>query len=121
MRAIFLTLFLFPSLALAQQMPRTTDTVLSRDALVTLLRGHMLEFYTGGFARYGVDGGYDYRYEIDGAPAPGRYEVREDGMVCVLFHNGFDRCDLIVRAGERYVMIIDNGERYPVKAITTLP
>lgn len=121
MRALSLILCLIPGLTLAQQAPRDTDTVLGREALMTLLEGNMFEFYTGGFARYGADGGYDYRYEANGAPAPGRYEVREDGLVCVLFHNGFDRCDLIVRAGERYVMIIDNGQRYPVKAITALP
>ncbi|KMW60546.1 hypothetical protein AIOL_000708 [Candidatus Rhodobacter oscarellae] len=120
MRSVILLLTLLAAPSLAQQAPRDGDVLLSKDELTALVSGKMLEFFTGGFARHGTDGGYDYRYAIDGAPAPGRYEVRDDSTICITFHNGFDRCDLLVKSGERYVMVIKNGDRYPVKAITSL-
>ena len=116
--AIFLTLI--ATHVTAQQVPRDGDVVYSQADLTSLVSGNMLELFTGGFSRFGTDGTYDYRYEVDGAPAPGTYEVRADSFICTTFHNGFDRCDLYVESNNRMVIIIENGERYPVREITAL-
>ena len=120
MRYLVLILSLIATATNAQQVPRDGDVLYSKVDLTELVSGKMLEFYTGGFSRYGTDGNYDYRYEIDGAPAPGTYEVRDDSFICTVFHNGFNRCDLFVQSNDRVVLIIENGERYPVREITEL-
>ena len=121
MRTLFIPLALIAATcAQAQQTPRETDILYSQSELTQLVSGNMLELFTGGFSRYGADGTYDYRYEENGAPAPGTYEARDDSFICTVFHNGFDRCDLFVHANNRVVVIIENGERYPVREITEL-
>jgi len=120
MRLLAIICFFSATAAMAQPVPRDTDTLLSKEDLTELVKGKMLEFYTGGYARYGADGRYDYRYELEGPPAPGEYTVMDDSRICTVFHNGFDRCDLVVKSGERIVFIIENGDRYPVREATAL-
>ena len=67
-----------------------------------------------------TDGGFDYRYEADGERIPGTYRVMPESTVCTDYANGFSRCDMIVQAGQRYVMIIENGERYPIRSRTAI-
>lgn len=106
--------------AWAQEGIRDSDVMLSKAELTEYLAGQELEFYTGGFGTYRADGRHDYRYSDDGERVPGDYEVMEDSRVCVRFDNGFSRCDYVVRNGDRHLMVIDNGERYPVKARVAL-
>lgn len=117
MRFLPILLALAPAVAAAQAGMRGTDITLGKEELTELISGNMLEFHTNGLATYRADGSYDWRYAPDGERVPGIYQITDDSSVCVDFANGFSRCDYIVRAGERYVMIIENGERYPVRMI----
>ena len=118
---VYIPVFLILATPLwAQQVPRSSDLILSKEELSATLIGNMVTYHTGGEADYHEDGRYAYRYETDGNSVLGTYEFREDGMVCTVFDNGFDRCDLVVKSGDRYVMIVENGERYPIKSIALL-
>ncbi len=116
MRTLAIGLALIASQAFAQDGMRASDVRLSRDELMNYLSGKVLEFYNDSLATYRADGGYAYRYSPDGPPVPGTYQVMEDSRVCTTFQNGFSRCDYIVRDGARHVMIIGNGDRYPIRS-----
>ena len=118
---ILAVILMFSAFAVrAQEGIRDTDSRLSKVEMTEMLVGQVLEFYTNGFASYYADGRYDYRYEADGERVLGAYEIMDDSSVCMIFDNGFERCDYLVQAGERLVMIIANGERYPVRAKTAI-
>ena len=57
----------------------------------------------------------------DGHPLPeidraeGVYRIEADGSVCVDFINGFSRCDLYVRSGDRVILLDEKGDRYPLR------
>ncbi|MEL7115424.1 MAG: hypothetical protein AAGP08_07500 [Pseudomonadota bacterium] len=119
-RALIVSLCLLGTSALAQQAPRADDVLLSTDDLTALLSGYELEFYDGSLGAYYSNGRYEYRYAPGEAPFTATYEITADSTVCSSFDNGFDRCDLVVRSGERYVMIVINGDRYPIKAFAEI-
>lgn len=120
LRALIIALLCTATAALAQQAPRDSDRLLGGEELSELLTGQTLEFFDDSEARYLADGVYEYRYAPGEPPFVGTYKVRDDSSVCVVFENGFDRCDLIVDDGTRFVMIIFNGDRYPVRSIAAL-
>ncbi|MGV6849752.1 MAG: hypothetical protein ACWA5A_15365 [Marinibacterium sp.] len=74
-------------------------------------------FYDDGRSRYFADGRYSYTYSAKngGGTALGTYAIQDDGSVCVQYPNGFDRCDLYVRSGDRLVLITEDGTRFPVR------
>ncbi|KIC41706.1 hypothetical protein RA28_20130 [Ruegeria sp. ANG-S4] len=78
------------------------------------LAGQTLTFYDDGQSRYSAGGAYSYTY-ASGESAFGTYTIAEDGSVCIAYRNGFGRCDLYVRSGERLILIDENGHRYPVR------
>lgn len=116
MRIVTLGFILLASSAVAQDGFRDTDLRLSKDELTTYLSGQVLSFYNDGISTYQADGVFTYQYSADGNKVPGIYEVMDDSSVCTVFSNGFERCDYIVQAGTRYVLIVEDGDRYPVKA-----
>lgn len=120
MRTLIVIFVLAANQISAQAGMRDSDIKLSKSELTEILSDQVLEFYTNGLATYWSDGRYDYRYEPNGARAPGHYEIMADSTVCTSFLSGFHRCDYIVRANDRIVMIIENGERYPVRQITPI-
>ena len=120
MRLIALCLTFLAMPVAAQDGMRDTDQRLSKGQMSEMLVGKVLEFHTNGFATYYADGRYDYRYVADGERLAGTYEFKADSSVCTVFANGFERCDYLVQAGEQLVMIIDNGERYPVREMTAI-
>ena len=103
------------------QWPAFAPPLTDQPGLAELLTGQEVTFFTGGLAEYYADGRYSYRYELGGERVMGTYEFRDDSFVCTVFENGFDRCDLVVQSGERVVMVIDDGERYPFKSIEPMP
>jgi len=115
MRTLTLGLILLASSAAAQDGFRDTDVRLSKEDLTTYLSGQILSFYNDGISTYQADGVFTYQYSADGNKVPGTYEVMEDSRVCTVFAVGFERCDYVVQAGARYVLIVENGDRYPVK------
>ncbi|MGV6804562.1 MAG: hypothetical protein ACWA49_10180 [Ruegeria sp.] len=82
------------------------------------LAGRTLTFYDDGRSKYSAGGAYSYTYSAanGGGTAYGTYSIAADGSVCVKYRNGFTRCDLYVRNGERLILINEKGERYPVRA-----
>ena len=120
MRFLVVLAIAFAPMAMAQDGLRETDVKLNEIELTVLLSGQVIAFYNDSFATYLPDGEYLYNYSAEAAPVPGVYRVKDDGSVCTEFANGFSRCDFIVRAGERYVMIIANGDRYPIRTRTAI-
>lgn len=114
----FLFFLLFPTIAFAQSGVRTTDTKLDEAAMTQLLSGSLVEFFDGSKSRYGTDDRYAYTYTDDGPEWTGTYRVEPDSVVCVDFDNGSSRCDRFVQAGERLVLIIEDGTRFPVRNLT---
>lgn len=99
---------------------RDSDTLLTEAQMAETLSGHIVEFYDGSKSRYRADGRYSYTYTDDTEPFLGTYALRDGSTVCVLFDNGFERCDTYVRAGERLVLIIADGTRFPVRTRSPL-
>ena len=78
------------------------------------LAGQTFTFYDDGQAKFSAGGAYSYTY-ASGDSAFGTYSIAEDGSVCIAYRNGFSRCDLYVRSGERLILIDQKGDRYPVR------
>lgn len=78
------------------------------------LAGRTLTFYDDGQSRFSAGGAYSYTY-ASGDSAFGTYSIAEDGSVCIAYRNGFSRCDLYVRSGDRLILIDQKGDRYPVR------
>ncbi|MCR9126317.1 MAG: hypothetical protein NXH82_09320 [Rhodobacteraceae bacterium] len=115
-RIVLLGLALVSALpAAAQQWAfRDTDARLDRAQVRAATTGQTLVFYDDGQSRYSAGGSYSYTY-AGGATAYGRYEIRQDGTVCIAFRNGFGRCDRYVRNAGRLILLTEKGERFPVR------
>ncbi|WP_420586238.1 hypothetical protein [Ruegeria sp.] len=89
------------------------DVPLSPEELEAL-EGRTLTFYDDGQSKYSAGGAYSYTY-ASGQSAFGTYSIAEDGSICIAYRNGFSRCDLYVRSGDRLILIDEKGDRYPVR------
>jgi hypothetical protein len=89
------------------------DVPLSPEEL-DALAGRTLTFFDDGQAKFSAGGAYSYTY-ASGDAAFGTYSIAEDGSVCIAYRNGFGRCDLYVRSGDRLILIDEKGDRYPVR------
>ena len=94
---------------------RSGDIVFDPDAMRERLSGQILTFYDDGQSEYYTDGRYTYTYADNGGTAYGYWRVEDNGAVCIEFVNGFSRCDLYVRNGDRLLLIDENGARFPVR------
>jgi len=96
---------------------RDDDLPLTATEAQVLTNDTTLTFYDDGRSHYFPDGRYTYTYsdQNGGGTAYGEFDIQDDGSICVTYRNGFARCDLYVRAGERLVLINQKGERYPVR------
>ncbi|MDA7964824.1 hypothetical protein [Ruegeria sp.] len=112
----FLTFAIFAASPLwaADWATRPGDVQLTPDEL-SALAGRTLTFYDDGQSRFSEGGAYSYTY-ASGESAFGTYSIAEDGSVCIAYRNGFSRCDLYVRSGERLILIDEKGDRYPVRS-----
>jgi hypothetical protein len=102
----------------AQEGVREDDTLLAEGDMRALLQGRVVEFFDGSKSRYAEDGSYAYTYTDDGPAWTGQYRLLDDSLVCVDFDNGSSRCDRFVRSGERVILIIADGTRFPVRNLT---
>jgi hypothetical protein len=107
--------------AAGAQGARAGDETFGAPALSDVLSGRTLEFFDASLARYSADGRYAYRYRPGDPPFRGRWETTPDSEVCVEFDNGFSRCDRIVRAEGRLVLITEDGLRFPVREVRPTP
>ncbi|MEX0282223.1 MAG: hypothetical protein AB3N13_13650 [Arenibacterium sp.] len=97
---------------------RDGDVVFDQQALSALSEGAALTFFDDGTSRFSAGGSYSYTY-ASGESAFGRFEIGENGQICIQFRNGFGRCDTYVRNAGRIVLLTEKGERYPVRDFTT--
>ena len=93
---------------------RSGDTVLSRAEMQAELVVQDIVFYDNGRSQFGAGGAYAYTYD-QGGTAFGQYTLRDDGVICIAYRNGFGRCDKYVRNGGRLVVITEDGDRFPVR------
>ncbi|AVL54053.1 hypothetical protein CEP88_16595 [Roseobacter denitrificans] len=110
---LFFGLVAFPAVA-ADWALNETDRILDRHEVDALTAGQTLVFYDDGQSKYSVGGAYSYTY-ASGESAFGRYEIEEDGTVCISYRNGFSRCDRYVQSGERIILLTEKGLRFPVR------
>ncbi len=96
---------------------RPGDTVLDAAAMAALVVGQTHTFHDDGRSVFGPSGRYSYTY-ASGGTAYGRYELRDDGVVCTFFDHGFSRCDRYVTNGSRMLLLTEEGERFPLRANT---
>ncbi|MFL4469902.1 hypothetical protein ACERZ8_08515 [Tateyamaria armeniaca] len=115
MRLIPLLLFLATPVAAQDWAFRSSDTVLDRSAVLTLVEGHTLIFFDDGQSKFSAGGAHSYTYANGGGTAFGRFDVAEDGLVCIAYRNGFSRCDRYVENAGRYVLLTEKGERFPIR------
>jgi hypothetical protein len=115
MRALILLCLLLPEPILAAGWAmRDGDVTLGKADVIAFLGTNEVRFYDGGQSEYGPYGAYAYIYD-GGDRAEGRYRIEDDGAVCVDFANGWSRCDIYVRNGERILLIDQKGDRFPLK------
>lgn len=93
---------------------RETDQLLSKTDLEARLVGQTITFYDDGQSRYYDDGRYTYTYD-GGGTAHGYFELRPDGVVCVEYVHGFERCDRFVMTGENLILLTEAGDRFPIR------
>lgn len=115
MRWLFIMLITCSGAAAQDWNLRGSDRALPRIEVLALIEGRTLVFFDDGQSKFSVGGAYSYTYANGGGSAFGRYEVAEDGTVCIAFRNGFDRCDRYVESAARIVMLTQKGERFPVR------
>ncbi|WP_171130596.1 MULTISPECIES: hypothetical protein [unclassified Ruegeria] len=112
-RFLFLALIVASPLSAAEWPTKPGDVPLSVQDLEALA-GRTLTFYDDGQSKFSAGGAYSYTY-ASGESAFGTYSIAEDGSICIDYRNGFSRCDLYVRSGDRLILIDQKGDRYPVR------
>lgn len=114
--AFFLALWPLPSAAQDFAL-RDGDQMFTRAALAEAVTGQTLTFYDDGQSRFSAGGSYSYTYApVNGGGTQfGTFAVMEDGIICIVYRNGWDRCDMYVRSSGRLVVLTQEGERYPVR------
>jgi hypothetical protein len=115
MRLIPLLLCLATPLSAQDWAVRSSDTILDRGAVSVLIDGNTLTFFDDGQSKFSAGGAYSYTYANGGGTAFGRYEIAENGTVCIAYRNGFGRCDRYVENAGRFVLLTEKGERFPIR------
>ena len=96
---------------------RAGDDVLNRAELSALTSGTTLIFFDDGQSKFSAGGAYSYTY-ASGATAFGRFEIGENGMICLFYRNGRSRCDRYVLHDGRLILLTGQGQRFPVREHT---
>lgn len=118
MRWIVLLAGLWPGAGVAQDFAlRDGDVQLSRAQMEERVIGTTLTFYDDGQSRFSPGGSYSYTYSQrnGGSSQFGTFTVLADGVICIVYRNGFDRCDMYVLSGGRLTVLTEDGNRYPVR------
>lgn len=109
---------LLPGSAPAQDFAlREGDQRFDRAGLEAEITGRTLTFFDDGESRFSPGGAYSYTYGAvnGGGTQFATFTVLPEGIVCILYRNGMDRCDMYVRANGRLVVLTEEGERFPVR------
>lgn len=112
---LIIALVLFPSALWAIDFKLLQgDIALSRGEVMEMTSQSVVEFFEGGQSRYSAGGSYSYTYQ-GGATAFGHFVVTQDGMICITYRNGRDRCDRFVHSHGRLVMLTQDGQRFAIR------
>ena len=116
MRLFLTALFIcLPVVASAQNWKlRDNDSRLDSNQLAEALVDQKIVFFDNGESTFSPDGAYSYTYD-QGGTAYGRYTIGEDSTVCIAYDNGFSRCDMYVRNGNKLVLLTEDGLRFPIR------
>lgn len=116
MRLLLLVLFMcLPLAATAQSWKlRDNDTRLDAEQLTKALVNQKIVFFDNGESVFSPDGAYTYTYD-QGGTAFGRYTISDDSTVCIAYDNGFSRCDMYIRNGDKLVLLTEDGLRFPIR------
>jgi len=116
MRLFMIALFLCLPLATNAQSWKLRDNDIRLDPhqLTDALVDQRIVFFDNGESTFSPDGAYSYTYD-QGGTAYGRYTISDDSTVCIAYDNGFSRCDMYVRNGERLVLLTEDGLRFPIR------
>lgn len=117
-RFVFFLCLALPVTASAE--PRASDQVFDAEGLAAHLSGQIIEFFDGSKSRFDEDRRYGYTYTDDGPVWEGAWRTDAESRVCVDFDNGSSRCDHIVLDGDRTVLIIEDGTRFPARSVTAV-
>lgn len=118
MRLLALILFVLPvSLAAQDFALRGSDERFDQAGLTEAVTGQTLTFFDDGQSRFSAGGAYSYTYSAvnGGGTQFGTFTVLPEGIICIVYRNGADRCDMYVRSGGRLVVLTEEGDRYPVR------
>ncbi|WP_320238518.1 hypothetical protein [Cognatiyoonia sp. IB215182] len=118
--SMFLSLVVTASTGFSQSFEtRPSDKALDAQALSALILGRELEFFDGGKSRYSPGGSYSWTYSAEngGGSWFGTHIIDADGTVCIDFRTLRSRCDRFVQAGDRLILLTEDGQRYPVREI----
>ncbi|WP_138466366.1 hypothetical protein [Poseidonocella sp. HB161398] len=96
---------------------RDFDSVFTRDGLEVKLRNQTVLYRDGSQATYLRDGTYIYQKTAEAPGITGTYRFRPDGMVCVHFDKGGNRCDTYVRNVYDTFFLTGSGQRLKVEGI----
>ena len=97
---------------------KDSDRRLDASEIMEMLSGNTVEFYDGSKSSYGADGSYRYTYTDEDPPFVGVFTAADDSTVCVTFENGASRCDHFVMDGERLILVIEDGTRFPARSLS---
>lgn len=116
MRFFLFSLILFLPLAANAQSWKLRDNDIRLDPvqLAEALVDQKIIFFDNGESTFSPDGAYSYTYD-QGGTAFGRYTISDDSTVCIAYDNGFSRCDMYVRSGEKLVLLTEDGLRFPIR------
>lgn len=120
--ALFLAILAAPATAQDYAL-RTTDTVPTRASLSETILDRDLEYFDGGISRYTSGGAYAWTYAENngGGVHTGVHDIQnggqDNGVVCVIYDAGPERCDMFVMSGDRLVLLTNDGQRFPLRDI----
>lgn len=121
MRRLFLILGLVglttPAVAQDWALRATDDRFADAEGLVDAMTGRTLTFYDDGQSKFSAGGAYSYTYSSanGGGSQFGTWSAGAEGIICIAYRNGLSRCDMYVRADGRFVVLTEDGGRYPVR------
>lgn len=98
---------------------RNSDTIPTMAALSETILDRDLEYFDGGISRYDTGGAYAWTYSENngGGTHMGVHDIRDNGVVCITYDSGAERCDMFVMSNDRLVLLTDDGQRYPLREI----
>lgn len=110
LRMIWLGLAGFALIAVSTPAPAQTKA--TKDEITAAFVGNTATFSDGAKGIYAADG--TFTHSAGSAVNRGKYTIN-DGEICVVYPNGFKRCDTIVKDGQGFALVNSGGMRFSIK------